>query len=311
MKSIFNVFRKGLQRTKTSIVRRLHGIFSDLEVWDDEAFEDLEAVLIGADLGVSVSARLVEDLRDRYRRGLVRTTEDILEVARRDIVELLHGHRIPELNLNSAGPTVILVVGVNGSGKTTTAAKLARLFKNDGNSVLLAAGDTFRAAGTEQVKIWGQRLDCPVVAGRHGGDASAVVFDAINAALARKTDIVIVDTAGRQHTHRDLMAELAKVRRTAGRLCPGAPHEVWLTVDASMGSNALLQAREFGKVCELTGLILTKLDGTGKGGVVVSICEELGYPIRFVGLGEQMDDLQPFDPEMFARAMFEEEQAEQ
>ncbi len=308
MKSIFSVFRKGLQRTKTTIARRLHGIFQDLEVWDDEAFDEIEAVLISADLGVSVSARLVEDLRDRYQRGLVKTTEDILQVAREDIVRLLAAHQVPPLNLNPEGPTAILVVGVNGSGKTTTAAKLTHLLQQDGHSVLLAAGDTFRAAGIEQVKVWGQRLGCPVVAGQTGGDAAAVVYDAIDTAKNKQIDMVVIDTAGRQHTHKGLMQELAKVKRTAGRICPGAPHEVWLTVDASTGSNALMQAREFGKACELTGLILTKLDGSGKGGVVVSICEELGYPIRFVGLGEKMEDLQPFDPDMFARAIFEEEE---
>lgn len=304
MKSIFNVFRRGFQRTKTTLVRRVHSIFQDIEEWDEESFEELEAALIAADIGVPVATRLVDDLRNRYQRGTIKTSEDILEMARRDIINLLESHQNQPLNINPDGPTVILITGVNGSGKTTTAAKLAHLFKQDGYSVLLGAGDTFRAAGIEQLKHWADHLGCPVVTGRHGGDAAAVVYDAVNSAIQRKIDIVIIDTAGRQHTHRDLMAELGKVRRTADRLCPGAPHEVWLTVDASTGSNALVQAREFGKVCKLSGLILTKIDGTGKGGVVVSIREELGYPIRFVGLGEKTTDLQPFDPEMFAAAIF-------
>jgi fused signal recognition particle receptor len=197
------------------------------------------------------------------------------------------------------------MVGVNGSGKTTTTAKLAHHFKEDGSNVLLAAADTFRAAGTEQLRIWSERVGVPVVSGSKGGDAAAVAFDAVAAAKQRSADLVLIDTAGRQHTHRGLMEELAKMRRTLDKALPGAPHEVWLTVDASTGTNALVQAREFGKVFKLTGLILTKLDGTGKGGVVVAIRKELGLPVHYVGLGEAVTDLQPFDPEMFARALFE------
>jgi fused signal recognition particle receptor len=305
MKSVFNVFKRGLQRTKTTLVRRLQGVFAGIEEWTDEQFDDLEAALIGADLGVSISTRLVDDLRDRYERGLVKTTEDILRVAEDDLIGIMNSHHAPPINENPDGPTVILLVGVNGSGKTTTAAKLASLFKQDGKSVMLGAGDTFRAAGIDQLKIWGERIDCPVVAGRQGGDSAAVAFDAIQAAQRRNIDVAVIDTAGRQHTRRELMQELEKVHRTAAKACPGAPHEVWLTVDASTGTNALIQAREFGKVCDITGLILTKLDGTGKGGVVVSICSELGHPIRFIGLGEAVEDLQPFDADMFAKAIFE------
>ena len=305
MKSVFNVFRRGLQRTKTSLVRRLQSVFADVEEWTDEQFDDLEAALIGADLGVSISTRLVDDLRDRYDRGQVKTTEDILRVAEDDLIGILKSHDTPPINENPDGPTIILLVGVNGSGKTTTAAKLAALFKQDGKSVLLGAGDTFRAAGIDQLKIWGERIDCPVVAGRQGGDSAAVAFDAIQAAQRRNIDVAVIDTAGRQHTRRELMQELQKVHRTSAKACPGAPHEVWLTVDASTGTNALIQAREFGKVCEISGLILTKLDGTGKGGVVVPICDEFGHPIRFIGLGEAVEDLQPFDAEMFTKAIFE------
>ncbi len=305
MKSILSVFKHGLQRTKTSLVRKIQSSFSDLDEWDDDAFEELEAALISADLGVEISSRLVDDIRDRYERGEVSTTEDILSIARRDLTGILTEHPNGGFNLRPEGPTVIMLIGVNGSGKTTTAGKLAHVWKQDGKSVMLAACDTYRAAATEQLKIWGERVQCPVVAGQRGGDAAAVAFDAVTAAKNRQSDILLVDTAGRQHTRKELMNELSKVRRTLDKAYSGAPHETWLTVDASTGTNALMQAREFGRTCELTGLVLTKLDGSGKGGVVVPICHELNYPVRFVGLGEQVDDLQPFDPEMFARALFE------
>ncbi|MFO7821283.1 MAG: signal recognition particle-docking protein FtsY [Lentisphaeria bacterium] len=305
MKSIFSKFKHGLQRTKTSLVRQIQGMVSDVENWDEETFEDLEAALMSADLGVEMSARLVDDIRDRYQRGEIKTGGDVLALAEKDVAQVLEKHRSTPVNWATEDPTVIFIVGVNGSGKTTTAAKLAYMWKQDGKSPLLAACDTFRAAGIDQVKIWGERIACPVVAGSHGGDASAAAFDAVKAAKNRGLDVVLIDTAGRQHTSRGLMAELDKMRRTVDKAHPGAPHEVWLTVDASTGTNAMRQAKEFGSACDLTGLILTKLDGSGKGGVVVPICRELEYPVRFVGLGEQMEDLQPFEADYFARALFE------
>jgi fused signal recognition particle receptor len=304
MKALLRVFTHGLQKTKTSLVRGVQSIFGELQEWDEESFDDLEAALIGADLGFEISNRLVDDIRDRYERGKVQTTEDILEIARQDVVGVLASHHQPEINFAADGPTVILIIGVNGSGKTTTAGKLASLWKNDGKSVMLAACDTFRAAAVEQLKIWGERVGCSVVAGQANADPAAVAYDAVEAARSRGTDLLLIDTAGRQHTRKGLMEELAKVRRTVAKTCPGAPQEVWLTVDASTGTNAFIQAREFGRLCEVTGLILTKLDGSGKGGVVVPICHELGYPVRFVGLGEQIDDLQPFEPDVFAQALF-------
>ncbi|MCF7854086.1 MAG: signal recognition particle-docking protein FtsY [Candidatus Pacebacteria bacterium] len=305
MTSVFTIFKHGLQRTKTTLVRRIRGAFGDRTTWDEESFEDLEAALLSADLGVDISMRLVDDIRDRYERGEISTAEDILEIAHEDLTRVLVENGICEPKFQSDGTTVIMIVGVNGSGKTTTAGKLAHQWRSDGKSVMLAACDTFRAAAIEQLKIWGDKVGCPVIAGQRGGDAAAVAYDAASAAGSRGMDVLIVDTAGRQHTRKELMDELAKVRRTLNKACPGAPHEVWLTVDASTGTNALMQAREFGRVCDLTGLILTKLDGSGKGGVVVPICKELGYPVYFVGLGEQTDDLQPFDPDLFARALFE------
>jgi fused signal recognition particle receptor len=306
MKSIFSIFQRGLRKTKTSLVRRIQGIFSGVQQWDDACYEELEAALISTDLGVDLSMKLVEDIRERYEQGRISTTEDIMAVAREEILAVLRQDApVADVRPGEAEPTVILLVGVNGSGKTTTAAKMAYSLKRDGKSVMLAAGDTYRAAGMEQLQIWGERIGCPVLAGRQGGDAAAVAFDAIQSARRKKMDVLIVDTAGRQHTRRSLMEELGKIRRTAAKALPGAPHEVLLTVDASIGANALVQAREFGKLFAITGLVLTKLDGSGKGGVVVAIRHELGYPVRFIGLGEELSDLQPFDAEMFTRALFE------
>lgn len=305
MRSIFRVFQHGLQRTKAGLLRRLQAIFSDTRRWDAETYEQLEAALISTDLGAEISTRLVADIRDRYERGQIATTADVLGVARETVLALLRPGDEPPLRTNPQGPTVILVVGVNGSGKTTTVAKLAQAFRQDGRTVLLAAADTYRAAGIEQLQIWGERVGCAVVAGKQGGDAAAVAYDAAAAAVQRGIDVLLIDTAGRQHTRRGLMEELAKTGRSLGKALPGAPHEVWLTVDASTGTNALVQAREFGRLFQVSGLILTKLDGSGKGGVVVAIRQELGYPVRFVGLGEALDDLQPFDAALFARALFE------
>ena len=305
MASLLDFFKRGLQKTKTSLFRRIQGIFGGADgKWTEETYEELEAALISTDLGAAISSRLVSDVRDRYDRGLIATGDDIMRVARETVQGILDKGEDPELKKAENGPTVILMVGVNGSGKTTTCAKLAHYFQKAGKSVLLGAGDTFRAAGVEQLKIWGERLGLPVVGGKQGGDAAAVAFDAVKSGRQRNVDVVIIDTAGRQHTRLDLMNELSKVKRVIAKEMPDAPHEIWLTVDASIGSNALVQAHEFGKLFPITGLVLTKLDGTGKGGVVVAIKEELGYPVRFVGLGEQMDDLQPFDKNAFVEALF-------
>jgi fused signal recognition particle receptor len=302
MKALFSRFRSGLERTKTRLVRSIQGVFGGDQAWTPESYEDLEAALIGADLGVGVSTRLVDTIRDRYERGEIQTADDILAAAKAEVVSVFGASRA--VQMAPSGPTVILLVGVNGSGKTTTAGKLAHMWKQDGRTPLLAACDTFRAAAVEQIKIWGERVDCQVVSSHSGADAAAVAFDACKAALARDAGVVIIDTAGRQHTRRGLMEELAKIQRTIGKACPGAPHEVWLVVDGSTGTNALQQAREFGRVAPLTGLCLTKLDGSSKGGVVVAIHDELSLPVHFIGLGEGIDDLQPFDSDMFADALF-------
>ena len=303
MKSLLSTFKRGLERTKTRLVRNIRSIFVDGQEWDAGNYDDLEAALIGADLGVRIATRLVEDIRDRYGRGLIKEADDILRVAKDDIVGIMD-REAPPIAIAPNGPTAILLVGVNGSGKTTTAAKLAHMWQAEGRSAMLAACDTFRAAAIDQIKIWGDRVGCPVIASQHGADAAAVAFDAAQAAVARQTDYLIIDTAGRQHTRKGLMDELTKVKRTLDKACPGAPHETWLVVDGSTGGNALAQAREFGRAADVTGLCLTKLDGTYKGGIVVAIHEELSLPVRFIGLGEGMDDLQPFDAQLFADAVF-------
>ncbi len=304
MKSIFSVFQKGLQKTATSISRSFEALMTGKAAWNDETYEKLRQALIAADFGLPASNRIVNDLKDRYERGELKTGDDIMETARNDIVAMLLSKRM-EPSFKEGSTNVILIVGVNGSGKTTTAGKLAHLWKNDGKKVMLAACDTFRAAAVEQLKLWAKKTDCHVISSNAGADPSSVAFDAVQSAISKKYDFLLIDTAGRQHTKKGLMDELAKMRRVISKVLPEAPHAVWLTIDASIGTNALMQAKEFLGTAGVTGLILTKLDGTGKGGIVVAIQEEYKLPVIFVGLGEQPDDLQPFDPEMFAKALFE------
>jgi len=301
--SLFSIFQRGLQKTKTAITRTFQKVFTDVKVWDESTYKQLEESLLGTDLGPAATAELIADIKDRYAHGLIQTNADIQEICAAKVTEILGTP--PPMAVNPDGPTVILMVGVNGSGKTTSIAKIAHAFMKEGKSVVLGAGDTFRAAGAIQLQVWAERLGCPVAEGKLGGDSAAVAFSAVQTAVSRKADYVLIDTAGRQTTRADLMAELEKVKRISGKALPGAPHEIWLTVDASIGTSALNQAREFGKLFPITGLVLTKLDGTGKGGIVVAIRKELGYPVRFVGLGEGVDDLQDFDPALFAKALFE------
>ena len=306
MGSVFSIFRKGLEKSATKLQRAITGAFTGVKAYRAENFSELEELLISADFGVAASLELVGGLRDRYERGELATDADLLAELKKSVVTLLHRNerdiRCPE----SGVPTVILMVGVNGSGKTTTVGKLAYQWHQAGKTVLLAACDTFRAAAVEQLELWGKRIGCPVVSAKHGADPASVAFDAMQSALARQVDYLLIDTAGRQHNQRELMEELAKIKRSIGKLCPGAPHEVWLTVDASLGANVINQAREFSKTAELTGLVLTKLDGTGRGGMAVALHREFDLPTFFVGLGEQPEDLQAFNPEFYAEALFED-----
>lgn len=302
MISLFESFQKGLQKTATAIGRGVTSLFKEVKRWDDSSFRTLENTLIEADFGPTAASAIVNDVRDRYQRGLLSGSDEILEVAKNDLAEMLKkDSRL--LKTAPEGLTVILMVGVNGSGKTTTAGKLAHRWSREGKKVMLAACDTFRAAAAEQLQLWADRTGAQIVSSRTGADPSAVAYDAVQSALAKHADILIVDTAGRQHNKKGLMDELAKMRRILAKLLPGAPQETLLTLDASIGSNAISQAREFASASGASALVLTKLDGTGKGGAAVQIQTEFKLPILFVGLGEQPDDLQPFEPDHYAAAV--------
>ena len=297
-------FKAGLQKTHNQLAHEIKRIVTRSPKLEAATLEELEAALIAADLGVAMTSQIVAAVKQAYETqggaGL-----DVFAIAEREVENSLSSTRA-ELLRSEQGPTVVSIVGVNGTGKTTTAAKLAHLVQSRGDLALLAACDTFRAAAIEQLKLWGQRLKVEVIAGSYGADAAAVAHDAVAAAQARNARYLFVDTAGRLHTKHNLMQELQKVHRVMAKQLPGAPHEVLLVLDATTGMNALNQAREFNKAVPLSGLIVTKLDGTSKGGMVVAIQKELGLPIKFVGLGEQADDLQPFDARQFAQALFEE-----
>ena len=271
---------------------------------DADLLDELEYTLITADIGVRTTEEILDRIRERVDRHQVGDAAELKGLIREHLLEILQASERAPARV-AEPPAVVMVVGVNGAGKTTTIGKLAQRFKNEGRSVLLCAADTFRAAAIEQLEIWGERTGTPVIRQRPGSDPSAVLFDALSAARARKVDYVIVDTAGRLQTKDNLMAELEKMRRTATKVIPDAPHEVLLVLDATTGQNGLEQARKFTETSGVTGIVLTKLDGTAKGGVVVAIARELNLPIRYIGVGEKVDDLLPFDPEKFIDSLFE------
>jgi len=302
--NLFAKFKAGLAKTHSRLTHEIKRIVTRSPRLDAATLEELESALIAADLGLAITTQIVDAVKKAYETqggaGL-----DVFAVARQEVERSLSSNR-SDLIKAAHGLTVVSIVGVNGTGKTTTAAKLAHLIQAQKKTTLLAACDTFRAAAIEQIKLWGQRLKVEVIAGAYGADAASVAHDAVTAAQSRKADYLFIDTAGRLHTKHNLMQELQKLHRVIGKQLPGAPHEVLLVLDATTGMNALTQAREFNKAVSLTGLVVTKLDGTSKGGMVVAIQKELGLPIKFVGLGEQPDDLQPFDAKQFAQALFEE-----
>jgi fused signal recognition particle receptor len=301
---LFAKFKAGLAKTHARLTHEIRRIVTRSPKLTAESLEELEQALLAADLGVAMTTQIVDAVKKAYESqggaGL-----DYLAIARAEIEKSLSGNN-SDLKKVPHGTTVVSIVGVNGTGKTTTSAKLAHLVNSQKQTAVLAACDTFRAAAIEQLKLWGTRLKVEVVAGSYGADAAAVAHDAVTAAQSRKADYLFIDTAGRLHTKHNLMQELHKLHRVIGKQLTGAPHEVLLVLDGSTGMNALQQAREFNKAVPLTGLIVTKLDGTSKGGMVIAIQKELGLPVKFVGLGEQPDDLQPFDAKQFAQALFEE-----
>jgi fused signal recognition particle receptor len=302
----FDKFREGLKKTQDKLAHEIRRIVTFSPKMTEATLEELEMALIAADFGMEMSTQIVDAVRKSYetqgREGL-----DVFSVARGELQKAL-SQADHSLARNSQGLTIVSVVGVNGTGKTTSCAKLAYYAQQQGLRPVLAACDTFRAAAIEQLKLWGQRLNVPVIAGAYGADPAAIAHDGVSAAHSRKADYLFVDTAGRLHTKSNLMQELQKLHRVIGKQLPGAPHEVLLVLDATTGMNALNQAREFHKAVTLTGLVVTKLDGTSKGGMVAAITKELGLPVKFIGLGEQPDDLQPFDPSSFAAALFPEAQ---
>ncbi|WP_066175144.1 signal recognition particle-docking protein FtsY [Bacillus marinisedimentorum] len=300
-------FKDGLTKTRDSFTGRINELVAQYRKVDEEFFEELEEIMISADVGVATVMDLIEELKDEVKLRNIKDPKEVQAVISEKLVELFHEEDTggnPGLNMEEGGLTVILFVGVNGVGKTTTIGKMAHNFKEEGKKVVLAAGDTFRAGAIEQLEVWGERVGVEVIKQAAGSDPAAVMFDAVKAAQSRKADVLLCDTAGRLQNKVNLMNELGKVKKVLSREIPGAPHETLLVVDATTGQNAMSQAKIFNDTTELSGIVLTKLDGTAKGGIVLAIRHELQIPIKFVGLGERMDDLQEFDAEQFVYGLF-------
>jgi fused signal recognition particle receptor len=299
----FDRLKEGLSKTKKGFMGKVESIFVPGRVVDEETLEELEEILVLSDVGAAGASEMVNHLREKKNRGELKAADSVKELLKREMSAMLGAPR--PLVAFGERPFVILAIGVNGVGKTTTIGKLASRFRDEGHSVMLAAGDTFRAAAIEQLEIWAGRAGAQLVKHQSGSDPSAVVFDAVEAARARNVDVVIIDTAGRLHTKSSLMEELKKVKRVCGKAMPGSPHEVLLVVDATNGQNALRQAQLFNEAIGVTGIALTKLDGTAKGGIVFAIKKELNIPVKLIGVGEGIDDLQDFVPGDFVKALFE------
>ncbi|MCL2637069.1 MAG: signal recognition particle-docking protein FtsY [Oscillospiraceae bacterium] len=297
---LFSKIKEGLSKTKSAFSDKVEGIIGAFTKIDDDFFEELEEVLILSDLGAKTASDICERLRDETKRGRLTEPAEIKTLLRDIIAEIIDGGN--ELNLSTT-PSAILIIGVNGAGKTTTIGKLAANLKADGKSVLIGAADTFRAAAIEQLGEWAQRADVDIIKHKEGSDPAAVVFDACQAAKARKSDVLIIDTAGRLHNKKHLMDELKKIVRTLNTQLPDCAVETLLVLDSTTGQNAVNQAKLFGETADITGIVLTKLDGTSKGGIVIPIKNELNIPVKFIGIGEKIDDLQPFDAKMFADAL--------
>jgi fused signal recognition particle receptor len=302
---LFARLKSGLSRTRSSLTTGIGDLVLGRKEIDDELLEEIETQLLVADMGVEATQAIIGDLTQRVSRKQLGDSEALMAALREDMLAMLEPSSEPLQIDARKKPFVILVVGINGAGKTTTIGKLARRLQNEGRSVMLAAGDTFRAAAVEQLQVWGERNSIPVIAQHSGADSASVIFDAVQAAQARGIDVVIADTAGRLHTQANLMEELKKVRRVMGKLDASAPHEVLLVLDAGTGQNALNQAQQFHAAVQVSGIALTKLDGTAKGGIIFAIAKKIGLPIRFIGVGEGIDDLRVFEAKEFVDALFE------
>ena len=301
---LFDRMKEAVTRTRENLSQRIEEVVSFGKEIDRATLDDLEATLIGADLGNTTTREVLDKLREKADRKQIKNVDELKRLLKDELLTILNAANTRPVQKVDGAPEVILVVGVNGTGKTTTIGKLSQVFRSQGKTVLLCAADTFRAAAIEQLEIWGQRTGTEVIRTKPGGDPAAVLYDALQAASARHSDYVIVDTAGRLHTKTNLMAELDKMRRTAQRIIPGAPHETLLVMDATTGQNGLQQARQFTEAAGVTGIVLTKLDGTAKGGVVIAISRELGLPVRYVGVGEKAGDLLPFNSKDFVDSLF-------
>ena len=300
--SFIEKLKNGLLKTKSAIVDRIDNIFKTLHKVDEELFDELEELLISADIGVMITEKILDELRDTVKEKRLKEPEDVKGELLAILRRMIGDHEPLDL---STTPSVILVIGVNGVGKTTSIGKISKELKSQGKKVIVAAADTFRAAAAEQLSVWCDRAGVSIVKQDAGADPAAVVFDAIGAVKSRGADVLLIDTAGRLHNKKNLMDELAKINRVINRELPNAARETLLVLDATTGQNAVMQAKEFKEAADITGLILTKLDGTAKGGIVISIKEVLGIPVKFIGVGEQIDDMKPFDSEEFAQALFE------
>ncbi len=301
---LFERMKKALGATKETLISRIEAVLVSRPTIDETVLDELEGTLLGADLGVRVTERIMDAVRLQHKKGMLKTADDAKSEIRAQLLSILNARSVPEPTASESTPQVWMIVGVNGTGKTTTIGKLAARLSREGRKILVCAADTFRPAAIEQLTVWAERSGAELIKSKIGADPSAVLHDALSASVARGSDIVIIDTAGRLHTKSNLMQELDKMRRVAGRKIPGAPHEVLLVVDATTGQNGLIQAREFMKFTGITGLIVTKLDGTAKGGILFSICQELGIPVQFIGIGESLEDLLEFSPEAFVDSLF-------
>lgn len=307
--SFFNRLKESLSKTRHGFIDKIDQVVTGRKGIDEDLYEELEEVLIQADIGVTTSMMIVERVRKGVKARNIQEASRLKDIFQEEL-EYLMGAKTTPIKLSEDGPTVIMVVGVNGVGKTTTIGKMAHNYKEQGKKVMLAAGDTFRAAAIDQLEIWAERVGVELIKHQEGADPGAVAYDAVHAARSRKTDILLIDTAGRLHNKSNLMDELKKIYKITARELPGAPHEVLLVLDATTGQNALSQAKVFSEAVNVTGIALTKLDGTAKGGVVTSIVTEMAIPVKLIGIGERLDDLRPFDPKEFIAALYGKSQAE-